>query len=235
MMIFPQVGWGNNAYKSWFHLSVRSLYPSSLLMNKSLAAMNGALGSRPPLLLLFSAFRGNFLCPLRGSNSFHQMRGNLSARGVDAHPCTKQGLEKWGYTGEFSNFLPTVSVLQHVSGSSIIKRGALANSATVYYCNCMCKVLYLMLAGCVNRIKYVLLRCNRELLRRCKTMLCCVDQCSTTLWLHWILPASANLISLLSVPINSCVWHEWPVWWTRFLQDKHLLWAFVFIYNHCYH
>lgn len=41
MMIFPQVGRGNNAYKSWFHLSVRSLYPSSLIMNKSLAAMNG--------------------------------------------------------------------------------------------------------------------------------------------------------------------------------------------------
>lgn len=135
----------------------------------------------------------------------------------------------------FLIFLPTVFVPQHVSGSSIIKRGALANSATVYYCNCMCKVFYLMLACYVNRIKYVFLRCNRELLRRCETMLWCVDQCSTTLWLQRILTPSANLISLLSVPINSCVWNEWPVWRTRFLQDKHLLWAFVFIYNHSYH
>lgn len=128
MMIFPQVGWGNNAYKSWFHLSVRSLYPSSLLMNKSLAAMNGALGSCSPLLLLFAAFRGNFLCPLRGSNSFLQMWGNLAAPGVDAHPCTKEGLEKWGYTEVLSVFAtfvcPSASLcMRYHPGKPISKLG----------------------------------------------------------------------------------------------------------------
>lgn len=135
MMIFPQVGWGNNAYKSWFHLSVRSLYPSSLLMNKSLAAMNGALGSCSPLLLLFAAFRGNFLCPLRGSNSFLQMWGNLSAPRVAAHPCTKQGLEKWGDTEFFLCVCHTESVSQQVSACPIIQRSTLANSVAAYYGN----------------------------------------------------------------------------------------------------
>lgn len=167
MMIFPQVGWGNNAYKSWFHLSVRSLYPSSLLMNKSLAAMNGALGSRSPLLLLFAAFRGNFLCPLRGSNSFLQMRGNLSTPGVAAHPCTKQGLEKWGYSGEFSVCCHCVcsSECLHVLSS----RGRLANSVAAYYCNCMCTILHLIQAGFVNR-KCLFV----EQLGRSKPMLCSV-------------------------------------------------------------
>lgn len=150
MMIFPQVGWGNNAYKSWFHLSVRSLYPSSLLMNKSLAAMNGALGSCSPLLLLFAAFRGNFLCPLRGSNSFLQMWGNLSTPGVAAHPCTKQGLEKWGYTVDISAFA-TLSVPQQVSACPLILRSTLTNSVAAYYGNLVCTTLHLMQACYVNR------------------------------------------------------------------------------------
>lgn len=63
-------------------------------MNKSLATMNGALGSFSPLLLLFAAFGGNFLCPLNGSNSFLQMWGNLLAPGAAVQACSKQGLEK---------------------------------------------------------------------------------------------------------------------------------------------
>lgn len=149
MMIFPQVGWGNNAYKSWFHLSVRSLYPSSLLMNKSLAAMNGALGSCSPLLLLFAAFRGNFLCPLRGSNSFLQMWGNLSAPGVAAHPCTKQGWEKWEFLWFF--FFAILSVPQQVSACPLIQRSTLANSVAAYYGNFMCTIHDLMQACYVNR------------------------------------------------------------------------------------
>lgn len=122
-------------------------------MNKSLAAMNGALGSCSPLLLLFAAFRGNFLCPLRGSNSFLQMWGNLSAPGVAAHPCTKQGWEKWAYTESFYDFFffAILSVPQQVSACPLIKRSTLANSVAAYYGNFMCTIHDLMQACYVNR------------------------------------------------------------------------------------
>lgn len=166
-------------------------------MNKSLAAMNGALGSRSPLLLLFAAFRGNFLCPLRGSNSFLQMWSNLSAPGVAAHPCTKQGLEKWGYTREFFCLFP-----QQASPCPIIQRGTLANSAAAYYCNCMCTILHLMQAGCVNRKKAFWCTVIENYWGDVKPCWVLLPHCSTNIstapWLHWILPVPANSISLLS-------------------------------------
>lgn len=40
---------------------------------------------------------------------------------------------------------------QQASSCPIIRRGTLANSVSAYYCNCMCTILSLMQAGCVNR------------------------------------------------------------------------------------
>lgn len=51
-----QVGRRDYAYKSPSHRSVRSLYPSSLIMNKSLAAANGLLGGFSPISSLPFAF-----------------------------------------------------------------------------------------------------------------------------------------------------------------------------------
>lgn len=199
-------------------------------MNKSLAAMNGALGSGSPLLLLFAAFRGNFLCPLRGSNSFLQMWGNLSAPGVAAHPCTKQGWEKWGYTEAFSVYA-TLSAPQQVSACPIIQRSTLADSVAAYYCNCMC-TSWLCKQGKKAFCCTLIENYWGDVKACCAAATLQYKYIPFTLWLHWGFFPVCKLDHSFICADNSCIWNEWPVRWTRFLQDKHFLRAFVLIYNH---
>lgn len=214
-------------------------------MNKSLAAMNGALGSCSPLLLLFAAFRGNFLCPLRGSNSFLQMWGNLSAPGVAAHPCTKQGWEKWAYTESFYDFFfffAILSVPQQVSACPLIQRSTLANSVAAYYGNFMCTIHDLMQACYVNRKRLFhctviesyrgdVKTCWAALLHRNTNIY--QQQRDAATFLLFFCFCICKLDQSFMWTDNSSVWNEWAVWWTRVVEDKHFPGAFIFIYNHC--
>lgn len=208
-------------------------------MNKSLAAMNGALGSCSPPLLLFAAFRGNFLCPLRGSNSFLQMWGNLSAPGVAAHPCRKQGREKWGYTEDFTVFTQLVCSSAGLC-MPIILRSTLARSVDAYYANfyvhnppvdanMQCTQSTFFFFGCCFTV-------IKKLPRRFKTTLCrnntVIQMCTSH---RMTTPDSSRIwedICLLSTRIMQRVWNERAVWWTRLPQAERFLGAFICIYTH---